>query len=132
MHTRKPINIPVVSATTQVDTMAGSNCSGNEQVALMVLGDSMEPEFIEGDILVIEMGAPAIDGSFVVAEVAKEDFIFRQLKRDEQDGWLLHALNPAYPDVAISGLDSIKGVVTHKKKPGSRKSVKYYGPHPAR
>jgi phage repressor protein C with HTH and peptisase S24 domain len=129
MSTRKPINIPVVSATTQEAPMAGSNCSGNEMVALMVLGDSMEPEFIEGEILVIEMGMAATDGSFVVAEVAKEDFIFRQLKRDEKGGWRLHALNPAYPDTAISGLETIKGVVTHKKKPGSRKSVKYYVPH---
>ena len=95
----------------------------------MALGDSMEPEFIEGEILVIEMGAPAIDGSFVIAEVAKEDFIFRQLKSDGKGGWLLHALNPAYPDTAIPSLDTLKGVVTHKKKPGSRKSVKYYAPH---
>jgi hypothetical protein len=126
MQTRKPINIPVVSAT-QENVMTDSNCSGNELVALMVLGDSMVPEFIEGEILVIEMGAPAIDGSFVISQ-ANEEFIFRQLKRDEQGGWQLHALNPAYPDVAISGLDTIKGVVAHKKKPGSRKSVKYYVP----
>jgi DNA polymerase V len=131
MQTRKPINIPVVSAPAQQDPMSDSNCSGNEMVALMVLGDSMEPEFIEREILVIEMGAPASEGAFVVAEVAKEDFIFRQLKRDEQGGWLLHALNPAYPDVAIAGLETIKGVVTHKKKPGSRKSVKYYVPQAA-
>ncbi|MDD5059353.1 MAG: S24 family peptidase [Sideroxydans sp.] len=127
MPTRKPINIPVVSATSQQDTTDDSNCSGNEIVALMVLGDSMQPEFIEGEILVIEMGAPATDGAFVIAEVAKEDFIFRQLKSDEQGGWRLHALNAAYPDTAIAGLEIIKGVVTHKKKPGSRKSVKYYG-----
>jgi SOS-response transcriptional repressor LexA len=129
MQTRKPINIPVVAATTQESAMADSNCSGNEIVALMVLGDSMTPEFIEGEILVIEMGAPVMEGSFVIAEVAKEDFIFRLLKRDDQ-GWQLHALNPAYPDIAIAGLDTIKGVVTHKKKPGSRKSVKYYVPQP--
>jgi len=132
MQTRKPINIPVVAATAQEDAMTDSNCSGNEIVALMVLGDSMAPEFIEGEILVIEMGAPATDGSFVIAEVAKEDFIFRQLKRDEKGGWLLHALNPAYPDIAISGLNEIKGVVTHKKKSGLRKSVKYYVQHSAR
>ncbi|MDZ4200787.1 MAG: S24 family peptidase [Gallionella sp.] len=128
MQTRKPINIPVVAANTQEDTTNDSNCSGNEMVALMVLGDSMQPEFTEGEILVIEMGAPATDGAFVIAEVAKEDFIFRQLKRDAHGGWLLHALNPAYPDTAISGLEIIKGVVTHKKQPGSRKSVKYYVP----
>ncbi|MCG6932486.1 MAG: hypothetical protein LJE57_02510 [Gallionella sp.] len=51
---------------------------------------------------------------------------FRQLRRDEQDGWRLHVLNPAYPDAAISGLDAIRGVVTHRKKPGSRKSVKFF------
>ncbi|TNC99608.1 MAG: phage repressor [Gallionellaceae bacterium] len=130
MQTRKPINIPVVTAPTQQDDMGESNCSGNELVALMALGDSMEPEFIEGEILVIEMGAPATDGYFVIG-TANEEFIFRQLKRNEQGGWLLHALNPVYPDIAISGLDTLKGVVTHKKKPGSRKSVKYYVPQAA-
>jgi DNA polymerase V len=125
MQPRKPINIPVVAATTQEDAMTDSNCSGNEIVALMVLGDSMAPEFIEGEILVIEMGAPAMDGSFVIGQ-ANEEAIFRQLQRDDQGGWRLHALNPAYPDIAISGPETIKGVITHKKKPGSRKSVKYY------
>jgi DNA polymerase V len=131
MQPRKPINIPVVATTTQENAITDSNCSGNEIVALMVLGDSMAPEFIEGEILVIEMGAPAMEGSFVIAEVAKEDFIFRQLKHGEKGSWLLHALNPAYPDVEIASLESIKGVVTHKKKPGSRKSVKYYVPQSA-
>lgn len=126
MQTRKPINIPVVAATPQQEATA-SNCSGNEMVALMVLGDSMQPEFSEGEILVIEMGMAAGEGAFVIAEVAKEDFIFRQLKRDAQGGWLLHALNPAYPDTAIAGLEIIKGVVTHKKQPGKRKEVKFYG-----
>jgi len=127
MQTRKPINIPVVSASAQADAMSDSNCSGNELVALMVLGDSMEPEFIEGEILVIEMGAPAMDGAFVIG-AANDEFIFRQLKRNEQGGWLLHALNPAYPDIAITGLDTLKGVVTHKRNSRSRKSVKYYVP----
>lgn len=126
MQTRKPINIPVVSVNAQDETLSASHCSGNELVALMALGDSMTPEFTEGEILVIEMGRPAKAGDFVVAEVAENDFIFRQLRHDGQAGWRLVALNPAYPDIAIPGLDAIKGVVTHKKKPGSRKSVKYY------
>jgi phage repressor protein C with HTH and peptisase S24 domain len=131
MHTRKPIDIPVVSASIEESAVQGSACSGKELVALMALGDSMQPEFSEGEILVIEMGRPAQEGDFVIAEVAPEDFIFRQLMRDEQGGWRLHALNPAYPDTAIAGLQIIKGVVTHKKQPGSRKSVKYYGPQAA-
>ena len=128
MQTRKPINIPVVSAT-QDDAMDESACAGKEIVALMVLGDSMEPEFIEGEIIVIEMGAPATAGAYVIGW-ANDEAIFRQLQRNDRGGWLLHALNPAYPDIAISGPDTIKGVITHKKKPGSRKSVKYYDePH---
>jgi len=99
-------------------------------VALMVLGDSMEPEFMEGEIIVIEMGAPAVDGSFVIGTLNDEP-VFRQLQRDDLGGWQLHALNPAYPDEAISGLDTIKGVITHKRKPGSRKSVKFYDQQPA-
>ena len=125
MQTRKPINIPVVATTEQA--MDDRSCSNKEIVALMVLGDSMAPEFIEGEIIVIEMGAPATDGSFVIGWANEED-IFRQLQRDDLGGWRLHALNPAYPDIAIPGLDTIKGVITHKKKPGSRKSVKYYEP----
>ncbi|MEK7811253.1 MAG: S24 family peptidase [Pseudomonadota bacterium] len=125
MQTHRPINIPVVAAP-QPEAENESNCSGNELVALMVLGDSMQPEFTEGEILVIEMGRPASDGAFVIAEVAKEDFIFRQLKRDASGGWLLHALNPAYPDTAISVLEVIKGVVIHKRNARSRKTVKFY------
>ncbi len=119
---QKPINIPVVPAEE-----AASSCEDFELVALMVLGDSMEPEFVEGEILVIEMNGVAGDGAFVVAETAEEGFIFRQLVRDEEDGWQLHALNPAYPDIPIPGPKSVKGVVTQKKKPGRRKAVKYYG-----
>ena len=125
MQTRKPINIPVVAAPMPESDTTETACSGSEIVALMVLGDSMAPEFIEGEILVIETGAPATDGLFVIGS-ADGEFIFRQLKRDDSGSWWLHALNPAYPDIAIEGPDTIKGVVTHKKKPGSRKSVKYY------
>lgn len=126
MPARKPIPIPVVSAERQTDDPGcGSSCSETEIVALMVLGDSMEPEFVEGEILVIEMGVPAEQDWFVIAW-ANEEHIFRQLKRDAQGGWLLHALNPAYPAIAIPSLQAVKGVVIHKNKPGSRRPVKYY------
>ena len=127
MPNRKPVNTPIDPASAEQEAASGSNCEGKEVVALMVLGDSMEPEFSEGEVLVIEMKAAAGEGAFVIAEVAEEDFIFRQLTRDEKDSWQLHALNPAYPDVALPGLESIKGVVMQKKKPGDRKAVKYYG-----
>lgn len=127
MQTRKPIDIPVVSADAPQGEQSGSNCEDKTITALMVLGISMEPEFNDGEIIVIESGIPPQEGAYVIAEVAPEDFIFRQLKRDAQGGWKLHALNPAYPDTAIPGLEIIKGVVTQKRKAGSRKSAKFYG-----
>jgi phage repressor protein C with HTH and peptisase S24 domain len=128
MQSGKPIDIPVVSADAQQGEQGGSNCEDKTITALMVLGISMEPEFNDGEIIVIETGITPMEGAYVIAEVAKEDFIFRQLKRDARGGWQLHALNPAYPDTVIPGLEVIKGVVTQKRKAGSRKSAKFYGP----
>lgn len=120
---RKPINIPVVNADQQADSAFGA-CSEAEPFALMVLGDSMEPEFLDREIIVIEPEGLAKDGSYVIA-FHNEEYTFRQLvKRDA--GWALHALNPAYSDHPIADLSCIKGVVILKKKPGRRKSVKYY------
>ena len=135
MDTRKPINIPVVAANSNdsnpqdgsglEDLISGSSCAGKDPVALMVLGDSMEPEFIEDEILVIEPDSPVKDGSYVIGWLNKE-CILRQLKGDAEGGWYLHPLNPAYPDAAISSWDAIRGLVTQKSKPGRRKSVKFY------
>ena len=66
--------IPIVPASPD----EGERCSGGESYALMVLGDSMAPEFVEGEVIVVEPEGLAGDGSFVVAEVAGEP-IFRRL-----------------------------------------------------
>lgn len=124
MSTRKPIAIPVVSAP-QADAPAAA-CDDKEIVALQVLGDSMLPEFSEGEILVIEMGAAAWDGAFVIAEANGEP-IFRQLQR-AGERWALHALNPAYPEIDLPGLEAVRGVVTQKRTARSRKSAKFYPP----
>lgn len=122
-YKRKPISIPVVSAEQQAD---GGSCSDAEPFALMVLGDSMEPEFMEGEIIVVEPEGLATDGSYVVA-FHNEEYIFRQLVKRET-AWALHALNPAYPDHPIASLSGVKGVVIMKKRPGrpSKSGKKYY------
>lgn len=122
-YKRKPISIPVVSAEPQAD---GGSCSDAEPFALMVLGDSMEPEFMEGEIIVVEPEGLATDGSYVVA-FHNEEYIFRQLIKRET-GWALHALNPAYPDHPIASLSGVRGVVIMKKRPGrpSKSGKKYY------
>ena len=99
-------------------------CAAAEPFALMVLGDSMEPEFAEGEVILIEPEGLATDGSFVLAQLDGE-WTFRQLVR-HGTGWRLQALNPAYPAADISDLAPVKGVIIQKSKPGRRRASKRY------
>lgn len=99
-------------------------CSGGESFALRVLGDSMAPEFVEGEIIIVEPDGALRDGSFVLAQQAGE-WTFRQLKRSGQT-WRLHALNPAYVDQELRDLSAIHGVVIQKTVPGRRRLNKHY------
>lgn len=99
-------------------------CSAGEAFALQVLGTSMEPEFNEGEIIVIEPEGVVRDGSFVLAQ-HEQEWIFRQLRRD-QDRWFLHALNPAFPDLPLPDLEAVRGVIIQKALPGRRRASKRY------
>lgn len=127
--TRKPFPIPVRAAETQspanTDTPVDlGHCADAEPFALMVLGDSMQPEFMHGEIIVIEPTGVAHDGSFVIAD-ANDELIFRQLIK-HPEGWMLRPVNPLYPNIPIENLDPVKGVIVLKKIPGKRKEAKHY------
>ncbi len=102
----------------------GDACASGESFALMVLGDSMLPEFAEGEVIVIEPDGLAADGSFVLAW-CNDEWIFRQLARDGER-WRLHALHPAYPDIDIPDLGAVRGVIIQKSRPGRRRASKRY------
>lgn len=120
----KPFPIPVKPADELPEDLATSACASGEPYALMVLGDSMAPEFIEGEIIVVEPEGLARDGSYVVAE-AENDIWLRQLVKHEE-GWMLKPVNPLYPNIPVSGPECVKGVVIMKKMPGRRKEQKSY------
>lgn len=115
-------SIPII---VDSDEPAGGSCSeGGEAFALMVLGDSMAPEFVEGDIIIIEPEGLATEGSFVLAQLDGE-WIFRQLARTGE-AWELRPLNPAWPTVVVRDLTPVKGVIIQKSKPGRRRAAKRY------
>ena len=105
-----------------------SDCSGAEVFALQVLGQSMAPEFEEGEIIVIEPDGALRDGSFVLAQLDGE-WLFRQLRREGAD-WVLCALNadgPLNARVSLGPrLDAIHGVVIQKAVPGRRRLTRFY------
>ena len=89
-----------------------SGCAGSEPFALQVLGNSMEPEFPDGAIIIVEPSVVVENDCYVVAHQGDE-VILRQLKIDEQR-WYLCALHPDYPDIDISGIEQIRGRVIQR------------------
>ena len=100
------------------------DCAGGESFALMVMGHSMAPEFLEGEIIIIEPEGLAKDGSYVLAWL-REEWTFRQLLRTG-DGWTLHPLNPAFADAPVQDLSAVRGVIIQKALPGRRRASKRY------
>lgn len=102
-----------------------SACSGAESFALMVLGDSMEPEFADGDVIVIEPEGLATDGAFVLARPGGE-WTFRQLVASG-GRWQLRPLNSRYPSIEMDDLSAVRGVIIQKTTPGKRGATTRYG-----
>lgn len=98
-------------------------CGSSEPFALRVTDTSMQPEFDEGAIIIIDPAGVVEDGCFVLATV-EDEYIFRQLKiRDRQ--YSLHALEPGHPVLEIPGISAIDGVIVQRA--GTRRSYhKHY------
>lgn len=82
--------------------------------ALRVSGDSMEPEFHEGMVLIIEPELDPQHGDFVVAKNGDNETTFKQLIKDGAD-WYLKPVNPRYP-IKPLGSSSIVGVLRAVEK----------------
>ncbi|ODU09380.1 MAG: hypothetical protein ABS84_08140 [Rubrivivax sp. SCN 71-131] len=118
----RPIR-PIASASAD----DGAGCSGGESFALRVLGDDMAPEFRHGEIVIIEPDGAVGDGRFVLARHG-EGWLLRQLLR-HGEAWVLHALNDARgdaPDLPLTDLAAVRGVVIQKAVPGQRRLGKSY------
>lgn len=99
-------------------------CSGAESFALMVLGDSMMPEFDNGDIVIIEPDGRAVCGSYVLC-FWNDEWLLRQLDR-VGEAWFLCPLNAKYDRIPIPDLGPVRGVIIQKSKPGRRRAGKRY------
>lgn len=77
--------------------------------ALRVKGDSMEPKFTEGMLLIVEPELDAQHGDYVIVKNGSDEAVFKQLVKDGAD-WFLKPLNSRYP-IKPMGDGSIIGVV---------------------
>lgn len=98
--------------------MADNSCSALEPYALRVVGDSMEPEFADGCVVIIDPGHAPRDGSYVVVEFAGDVF-FRQLVFDGERRFL-KPLNAKYGGFELTPPYTIRGGVVQQR--GRRRS----------
>jgi SOS-response transcriptional repressor LexA len=78
--------------------------------ALRVEGDSMEPRFPNGAILIVEPEAEPKNGSFVIVRQNGNDTTFKQLIADGGQ-WYLKPVNPRYPIMQLGPDAVLCGVV---------------------
>ena len=78
-----------------------SDVKGQNIFALRVTGDSMEPEFVDGDILIVDPHAVTKPGDYVIVRNDEGEATFKQLKQ-YGDTQVLHPLNRKYPDIELS------------------------------
>jgi phage repressor protein C with HTH and peptisase S24 domain len=75
--------------------------------ALEISGDSMEPVYRDGDIVIVSPAAPIRRGDRVVARTARDEVMAKQLARRSARRIELRSLNPAFPDYSFELSDVI-------------------------
>lgn len=104
---------PVGAAEETVRTFANV---GQNAFALRVHGDSMEPLFPDGSVIIVDPGKEARHGSYVVVRLeADAEATFKQLVIDGPSKYL-KPVNPRYPIMRIDADASICGVVVRLER----------------
>ncbi len=99
------------------DDWIETEVKGKNVFALKIKGDSMEPEFKEGEIVIVNPHVEAKSGDYVVVKNDEEEATFKQLKVYGETT-VLHPLNPKYPDIELKKRVKyhIVGKIVEKKK----------------
>ena len=80
------------------DEIALPEVGDSNAYALEISGESMEPVFRDGDIVIVSPGTAIRRGDRVVVRTAKGEVMAKQLKRQSARRIDLLSLNPAHPD----------------------------------
>lgn len=119
----KPSEAVIKEQVLHADLADHGGCANSEPFALRVVGDSMEPEFKDGCIIIIDSAAQVESGSYVLAMI-EEEYIFRQFIAEE-DQYFLRALKEGYKEIPLSSRDAVRGVIVQRAGT-RRKDHKHY------
>ena len=98
------------------DEWIDSDIKGKHVFALRVTGDSMEPEFKDGEIITVNPHLEPLPNDYIVVKNREEQATFKQMKKYGSK-LVLHPLNPNYQDQEVKrGEFKIIGKVVKKEK----------------
>ncbi|MGN0107136.1 MAG: LexA family protein [Hominilimicola sp.] len=80
---------------------------GEDYAFLRVVGDSMYPEFKEGDLVLVRCQTSVDSGSFAVVIIDNEDGVIKRVVYDK-DFIELQSINPMYPPRRFEGNDVMR------------------------
>jgi phage repressor protein C with HTH and peptisase S24 domain len=83
------------------DEVSLPDISDANAYALEISGDSMEPVFRDGDMVIVSPAAPIRRGDRVVARTTKGEVMAKQLVRRSAKRIELRSLNPDHPDYSF-------------------------------
>ncbi|MGU5819472.1 helix-turn-helix domain-containing protein [Aeromonas caviae] len=96
---------------------------GQRAFAIVIRGNSMEPEFTEGDLVLIDPDEPLHPGDFVVAKNGEEEATFKKYRprgygEDGQEIFELAPLNDDYPTMRSDRqhIQIIGTMVEHRRR----------------
>jgi phage repressor protein C with HTH and peptisase S24 domain len=87
------------------DEIAFPSVNDEHAYALEISGNSMEPAFRKGDVIVVSPAAPTRRGDRVVVKTKEGEVMVKQLARKTAKTIELHSLNPEHPARTLSMSD---------------------------
>lgn len=120
-----PAGIPIEAIEDIVDweEIPAAMCSGERQYfGLRVKGDSMYPEYLDGDTIIVRKSPAFESGDVCVVYVNGFDATLKRVKVDESGAWTLIPRNPEYPPKTYSAEEvrtvpvSVAGVVVELRR----------------
>lgn len=103
---RVAAGIPINAVEDIIDTeeITEEMAATGEFFGLQIHGDSMEPKFSEGDVVIVRKQSDAESGDIVIALVNGDDATCKRLKKYEH-GIMLLSNNPTYEPMVFSWKD---------------------------
>lgn len=97
------IPIDAIEEILDYEEITSEMAMTGEFFCLQIKGNSMEPRFVEGDVVVVRQQSDAESGDIVIAFIGNEETTVKKLiKYDDTQNIALVSLNPAYPPIHFS------------------------------